>query len=428
MSPLLSLLVPAALAANPMGAGVAIREVAAPPTLVSGIASISVGKISGQVGGQIAAELKAGLADDEREVGRGTAADIAGDVVEMGAMVGGQMLASKLGGFGGKATNTVAQTAGAIAADKVRGDKLTLEDGLTVAPFPFKESGGKGVLAGSTEVDHKDERYKKEVELKDKDGNVVKDAEGRSVMTEVSCLKRTVTASLDWAVTAGGKELATGEQAQTMSDDKCGADVGDILSVDDIAASAARGMGHSIVAEIKPAWRSYRVGLKRAKHLAAPLRATRLGAHDQALCLFHHMTGLDPEDGVAKANLGAMHEVLGHHDEAIAAYAAAAEAGGPKRLATKGQERVEARKTEVAGMVEAYGLTWGIAAPDLAACPALPEGSPKLVKKPLTTTVDGNEIEVEKGETVFLQSEEGGTAKVLLIDGTPVEMPTKSLR
>jgi hypothetical protein len=415
-------------AANPLGPGISVREVAAPPELVSGISSISVGKISGAHGSLIADELVAGLQNDDREIGPGTAADIAGNVVQMGAMVGGQMLASKLGGIGSKATSTLTETAGAVVAGKITGDKLTLEDGLTVAPFPYKKSGGDGTISGSVAVEPSESRYEKKEPLKDDSGNVIKDSDGQTVMTTVQCLKRSATTTLTWSLDKGGKALLSGEESQTMSDDKCGKEIGDVLSIDDLASSAARGMGSGIVARIKPAWHSHRIGLRGGKALAAPIRAVRQGDHEGAMCLLHHLVEFDAENGAAHANLGAVHEALGHHDAALTAYATALEKGGPKRLAEKGAERTTARQAEVKGMVDAYGLTWAIEAPDFAACPTLPEGEPRLAKRKLSVEAGGETIEVEKGELLFLQSTEGKTSKVKTMEGTELELPAKALK
>ncbi len=428
MSILVSLLLGQAFAANPLGPGVTVKEVAAPPVLVSGVRTLTVQTIKGTGGKAVTSELVAGFEDHGREVGKGTAADRAGDLVQMGAMVGGQMLSAQIGGLGSKLTQTATATAGGAVAGLIAGDKFVLDDGLTVELFALQDKGADGVLSGVIENTDEDKRFEKEIELKDKDGNVVKDSEGKVVMTKVSCVRRTVTAKLTWTIQKGDAAAAGSERTGSAYDEKCGADIGDLNSVLGLAEAAASGMGMGIVADIKPAWRSYRVGLRKDKSLAAGLRAATKDEIPTAACLFNHMTGLDPANGTAVYNRGAIEEVLGQYDLAVASYASSLELGGPKRMATKGTERTAERKAEVESMVEAYGLEWTVQPLDYAACPALPEGTPKMVKKGTTFQVGDEEIEVDKGETVFVQSEDGGTAKVLLMDGTAVELPAKTLK
>jgi hypothetical protein len=416
-------------AANPLGAGLNVIEVAAPPTLVEGVRKITVKPFTGTGGEAVAAELKAGFADTERQVGIGTAGDVAAGVLKLGSQIGGQMIASKIPGLGGKIASGAAEAAGGMAAEAVRGDKITLDDGLTVELYSVVSSGADATLSGQIKSAHQDKAYTKTETVTDKDGNVVKDSNGNAVTQEIACTRRTVTATVTWSLDrAKGGPAAQGELQRDAADDKCAPDQGKLASVESLTKAAVGGAGAAIVAQITPAWRSYRVGLKREPHLAAPLRAARDGRHADALCLFHHMTGLDPADGAAALNLGALHEALGHHDAALAAYEKAAATGGPAKMAAEGKERVGARKAEVAGMLKAYDLTWKVPPPDLAACPRLPEGRPALLKSDQKVSIDGAEVELEKGELVFVTAEADKTATVTLLDGRSAQLPAKALK
>ena len=416
-----------ALAGKPMGAGIAVKQVQAPGTIVAGVPSLSVPKIAGTGGDQVRKELLAGLADTERQVGMGTMGDVASGVIQAGAQVGGQMLASKIP-VGGKIVATATETVGGLAAGAVEGDKLQLDDGLRIDVFEVKTSGGKGTLGGALKVTHKDESYEKEVDLKDKDGNVIKDENGVPLKTKVSCRRRNVTNTFTWSLDAGGDSKASGKKSHTLSDDRCAEDIKNLKSVESLAKGAAYGLGNEVILDIMPSWHVFRVGMKRNKGTAMPIATVKEGDHMAAMCMFEHLKDGLPDDFAAPLSLGGLYEALGHHDLSIAAYT---EAEGRKstKLGRDGLERVTARKAEVAQMVDAYGLTWKITDPDLGACPARPEGHFAAAKKKVDLTVDSGEpVKVDKGTPFVVLSEDGGTVQVQLLDGTRGTVPAKLVK
>lgn len=431
LPPLLFLSLSPALA-GALGPGVAVRQVVAPPQVVPGVRALRVTALSGPGGADIAAEIAAGLADPDREVGLGTVGDVASGVLKTGAKIGGDMLAAKLGGgFAGKLVGGMAEGTANLAADKLEGDKLVLEDGLTTTPFEVVQRGGDATLAGAVTVAPSTESYTKEVQATDSEGQPLTDSDGNPVMREVSCQRRTVTATVAWAVERGGEALASGESPRSVSDSHCADEEGSLASAQALTDVAVQGHGALIVAQIAPAWRSSRIELRRSPDLRLPMQHVRAGEHGKALCLAHHLRVLLPEDGAAAANTAGLLEALGHHDAAIEAWTAA-DGLGAGRVAAKGLERATARKAEVEGMVSAYGLDWAIGAPPLDACPALPDGRPAVVKKKgLERSVEpgGGALDtLSKGDRVFILEEADGLARVALLDGSEGWVPVKALK
>lgn len=422
-----SLAASTAVAGKPLGAGIAVREVQPPPTIVAGVPTLSVPTIPGTGGDQVRKELLAGFADTERQLGMGTVGDVASGVIQAGAQVGGQMLASKIP-VGGKLVATATETVGGLAAGAVEGDKVQLDDGLRIDVFQIKPTGGVGVLKGETAVSHTDDDYESEVDLKDKDGNVIKDENGVPLKTKVACTRRTVSTSFTWTLDAGGSTKTEGKQSHTISDDKCAEERKNLASVESMAEGAARGLGNEVILEIMPSWHVHRVGLRRSKTNAMPLDQIKAGEHFSAMCMLEHLKDGMADDAVAPANLGALYEALGHHDLSIAAYTEA-ESRKPMRMVQQGLERVTARKADVAAMVDAYGLTWKITDPDLTACPARPDGRFATAKKKVDLAVDGGEsVKVDKGTALVVLSEDGAEARVQLLDGTQGTLPTKLMK
>ena len=83
-------------------------------------------------------------------------------------------------------------------------------------------------------------------------------------------------------------------------------------------------------------------------------------------------------------------------------------------------------------MVAAYGLEWGVGAPDYAACPAMPDGRPAITKKnnlDLLADPAGAAVQtLEKGERVFVMATEGNLLKVQLLDGTEGYVSAKGVK
>ena len=417
--------------AGPLGPGVPVRQVVAPPQVVAA-QSLRVTPLSGTGGAGVAEEVAAGLADAERELGLGTVGDVASGALKAGAKIGGDMLAAKLGGgFAGKLVGGLAEGTANVAADAIESDKLQLDDGLTTTPFAVVKKGGDAALTGSVAVAPSTESYTKKVQATDSDGHPLTDSDGNAIMREVACQRRSVTATVSWAVEKAGAALASGESPRTVSDSHCAGDDGELASTQSLTSAAVRGHGAVIVAQIAPAWRVSRVNLQRSPDLRLPLGQVRQGDHGGALCVLHHVSGLLPDDPDAPTNEAAVLEALGHYDAALATYDLALSRGGG-RVATQGRERAAARKTEVESMVAAYGLDWKIGAPPLDACPAMPDGRPTVVKKKRSDRTDSPEGAVldtlEKGERVFIMEERDGLSRVQLLDGSEGWVTTKDLK
>ena len=341
----LAWLLPPTAQAAVLGPGIPVRQVMPPAQLVDGVPTLQVQDFSGPGGAGIAEEIVAGLEDGEREVGMGTAGDVASGVLKAGAAIGGQMLASKLGGgFGAKLAGGMVEGTANMAADKLQDEKIQLEDGLTTQPFALVKGGAAGVLGGKVSTQSGTENYTQEVPLKDEDGNTVTDGDGKTVMTQVSCTRRTVSASVAWAVTAGGAEKAAGVSDRSVSDSHCAGDGGALASVEALTAAATRGHGASIVAEIAPVWKAFRIPLKKSPDVRLPLMLIRRGEHQDALCVVHHMSGLAADDPVPPLNEGALLEALGHHEQAAASYGEALARKPGMNIAEKSLERVQGRK------------------------------------------------------------------------------------
>lgn len=426
------LLAPAAHAAG-LGPGIAVRQVMPPAQLVEGVPTLQVKAFSGPGGKGIAAEVVAGLENGERETGMGTAGDVASGVLKAGAQIGGQMLTSKLGGgFAAKVAGGMVEGTANIAADKVAAEKVQLDDGLTTQPFKLVTSGAKGVLSGKVSTQSGTKNYTKEVPAKDDKGNTITDSDGKTVMTKISCTRRTVSASVAWAVTGGGAEKATGVSERSVSDSHCAGDDGQLASTDALVKAATRGHGGSIVAEIAPSWRAFRIPMKKSPDARLPLMLTRKGEHQDALCVVHHMSGLSTDDPVPSLNEGALLEAFGHHDEAMAKYEEALGRKPGMKIAVKSLARATQRKSDVDAMVAAYGLDWKVSSPDYDSCPAMPDGRPAMTKKgklELLSAPGGDSVQtLTKGERVFVMATEGKMLKVQLLDGTEGYVSAKAVK
>ena len=163
LSPLVLLLVPAAYAGL-LGPGIAVHQVVPPAQVVEGVRTLKVDTFSGTNGKGITAEIVAALTNTEREVGLGTAGDVAGDALKMGSKIGGDLLAAQLGGgFGGKFAGGMAEGAGNMAADAIAGDKVNLDDGLRIDVFKVSTGAADGKVHGKVVTSSKDSKFKKNI-------------------------------------------------------------------------------------------------------------------------------------------------------------------------------------------------------------------------------------------------------------------------
>lgn len=420
-------------AAGPVLPGVEVRQVKPPPVLFEGVRSVEVPMISGAPGAIVHKELLAALADPAREVGSGTVSDKAGALLEVGASVGGQLLASKVPGLGGKLVKGATEAAGAAVADKVRAEKIVLQDGLKIDVFAVKPSGAEAKLKIALKTSSADKNTTQQVALKDDKGNDVKDEKGNTVMVDEPCLERVAKIDLEWTLERKGAPLSGSLPTATAGDRRCGKDMGKITKVDELTLLAAPGLGGSLARQIAPSWTSLRLPMRRSPLSRAPLERVAAGEVEAARCMFLRLgeletgaAGVDPDVWV---NLGAASEGLGFLPEAEAAYAGALQRKPGLNAAEEGRGRVTARRAEITAMERAYGLKYAIGAAP--ACPALPEGTAALVKKggPLLASGGGapTGVEVEKGELVFVRSRAGAFAEISTLDGKAGALPIKSV-
>lgn len=424
-------LVPAAQA-GPVLAGVELRQVTPPPVLFEGVRSIEVAPISGPNGAQVREELLATLADPNREVGTGTLSDKAGAMVELGAGIGAQLLASKVPGIGGKLVKGAAEAAGGAVADKVRADKIVLNDGLRIDVLQVKASGADGKLKVALKSASADRSYTEKVPLKDDKGNEVKDGNGATIMTERSCTERTTQLDLGWALEARSGAKNGALPTRKNQDTRCGEEQGKLLSAEALVAGSVPGLGGALAREIAPSWVSLRVPMRRSPLSRAPLEQVEAGQLEVARCMLQRIvelektvTGVDPD---AWLNLGAALEAQGQLQPAIEAYQGALQRKSSLKPASEGVSRVEQRVAAVASMERAYGLRYAV--PPSAACPELPAGAPALVKKGGGLVGPAGEAlgrEIEKGELVFVRESDGKLTELATLDGVVGRLPAKSL-
>jgi len=427
-------------AAGPVFAGVELRQVKPPPVLFEGVRSIEVSPIAGPSGAVVRDELLATLADPNREVGSGTLSDKAGALVELGAGIGAQMLASKVPGIGGKLAKGAAEAAGGAVADKVRAEKIVLNDGLRIDVLQVKTSGAEAKLKITLSSSSNDRTYTEKVPLKDDKGNEVKDSNGATVMTERSCTERSTQLDLAWTLEgAGGKggekkggPLSGALPSRANQDTRCGEEREKLASAESLISASAPGLGGALAREIAPSWVSLRVPMRRSPLTRAPMEQVAVGQLEVARCMLtriaefeNSVTGPDPEVWV---NLGAALEAQGQLRPAIEAYQGALQRKSGFKPASEGVSRVEQRLTEVASMERAYGLRYAV--PPSPACPAVPEGSPALAKKGADLLKPSGEKlgrDVEKGELVFVRTGDGKLTEISTLDGAVGMVPAKVL-
>lgn len=404
-----------------LGPGLMLRGVVLPPTVIEGVRSIKVEPFKGTGGAEISREAVAALKDPERVVGRAARAQAADAMVGAAGQMAGSMVASKVGGLGGKFVSGLTEGAVNRAADEIKDPVLTLDDGLRIDVFKVVEGAADAVLSGSVTVKDSLSDTKKKEEAKDSKGNTIKDDKGQTVYIEIPCKRRSVTASVHWTLRAkGGDNLAEETVEHSNADERCGPDIGKVASAEILAKAAVAGAGRELVGQFAPAWDQVRIDLDRNKALSESLKQARKGEVFPALCGVRNMLHYTPDDTDALYILGGLHEGLGWFDEARVHYERAIEVGHHKG-ATKARDRVVERQQEIARLEAAYGLKWKIGAADYSACPEVPEGRPVTAKKDvnLTAELGGGDVvaEVEKGTRLYVVAEEGGALQVSTADG-----------
>ncbi len=359
MIPLVLVLLAApARAANPLGPAFVVKQAVPPPEVVTGVRMLRIEPFAG-TDADVAAQIRAALDDPERRLT--DAAAIGAAAVDVAADVGSQYLGGLVGGgIQGKLVQGVAKNTVTAVADGLEHDPLVLDDGLTIDVFQVVDDGeADATLGGRVEVSASTENYTQKQPRRDKDGNVVKDADGKPVMVEVACKRRAVTVTVSWAIRGGSG--ADGVIERTAGDARCGDQVDQLASADALAAPLMQGLGMPIVREIAPAWRVQRLPLVRTKAVKDALKALRADDWTGARCALEAAAAANPDDPDVQFDLGVALEAFGHHDAARARYAAAQQARD-RKVYRKAAERLDARVAEVAAMTGGYGLTWTVPA------------------------------------------------------------------
>jgi hypothetical protein len=358
---------------------------------------------------------------------------MAGNLVEGIGQVGGQLVQQKLGGtFAGKLAGAATETAAVMVANEVREPRIQLEDGLKTDVYRIVTSKPDAILSGTIKTSSKDEETTQKEEVKDKDGNVVRDSAGKAVTVEIPCLRRTVTSELRWSLKPpNGEALAGRTVSATRVDEKCQEERKNVASAATMAKSAVTGMGAAIVAEIKPAWKVLRLPVERGPSVRDIIQMINRSEPERALCYAEQLHKLDPADAEMALARAALKEALGDLKGASEAYADVLTVDAKSRPARKGQERVAERQTEIATLERAHKLKWSPKAPDLNSCPRLPDGRPAILKKDtLLASSPGGKTgqELERGQRVFVVGEEGAVLKVSTVEGQVGFLPASNLK
>ena len=345
-----------AMAAGPVGPAVTVKQIAPPAQLVKGVKTLRVNDFSGLNGAEIAAEIKAELANDERlktdAAAMGKAALDAGTDVAasyVGGLVGG--------GIQGKIVEGLTKNTVSAVREATESDPLVLDSGLQINPFTLTEDKPDGNLGGTVEFTDSVEDYTTKQAATDGDGNVIKDADGNTVMTEVPCRRRSVEVSIGWHIRGGSN--ATGEVTRAGGDARCGADIGNLLDGQTIAAGITAGIGKEVVRDMAPAWRVRRLALNKTKLAKDALKLVRKSDWENARCAFGELAAAHPDDSDIQFDYGVFLEAFGHFNAAHKYYDAAI-AIKAKKPYTKAKERASERKAEVSSMIRAYGLDWTV--------------------------------------------------------------------
>jgi hypothetical protein len=422
----LALAAPSALAL-PLGPGVPVKRVIPPPVIISGVSKMTV-SISGVNGPALTTELVSALQSKDR-VTKGVDGTAMAKAAVDGVSQMGAAYAQALVPMGGKLAGGLVKTAGDMAEDSIEDHRILLNDGLRIDVFEIVKTNGQAGLAGASSVEEKTENYTQKVAAKDDKGNEIKDANGKTVMVEEACFRRTVTASVPWAVTSNkGQKLAGETFSGKSSSAGCGADIKKVAKKEDLIPGALAGFGLQIANTIAPVYELLRLDMDREKSIAEEIKLARKGQTFLAICGMRQVLKSRPEHNEALYGLGALHEGMGWYDEALAYYG---KASGNNRGAAKSIERVNARKGQIDTLATAYGTRFTVPAPDYATCPKVPDGREVYTKKDLdlTDAPGGNaRMTLEKGMKLYVVEEGADFTKVQTVDGTQGFLPTKALK
>lgn len=415
--------------AGPAGPGIVLKQVSAPPQVVTGVTSIDVVGITGFGADVVANEILAAAGDHDRvRLSRGAA--VAGALVDAGTDLASAYVEQAVGGGlqGKLAAGLTGAVAGALE-NELETEKFVLDDGLRIDVFTVAKGAGDARLVGSTERAESVRDFKAKVAKTDGNGNVVKDSDGKTGMVEISCKERKVNLTLAWTLQGAAGPLARGSVVRSAVDQKCGPDIGSLASAEALAQKALPGMGGEVADDLMPAWSIVRVPLKRDKEIDTEVDLAKQHQLMPAICGMRGMNAATEYQSDWLYDEGAMHEALGFHGEATALYQRALAADATHKLAAKGLERVSARAREVESLVRAYGMTWKIGSADYGTCPPLPTGRRVTMKKdaPLSDADGATIATLPRGMLVWVQ-EEGATLKVVTRDGRTGYVDAKAVK
>lgn len=347
-----------ARAAGPAGPSIVVKQVAPPKTMVSGVKTLQVNDFKGPMGPEVAAQVRAALADPERM--KSDAAAIGKEALDVGTDLAAQYVGSLVGGgIGSKLVEGLTKNTVTAVRNEIEEEPLILDAGLTINPFTVVESGADATLTGVISVSDTVESFTQKQQARDGDGNPRVDSEGKAIMVEVSCKRRMVDVQIDWSVRGTGN--AKGEVKRQSGDSRCGSDVSNLLDANTIAAGVLAGAGMPIVRDLAPAWRVKRLPMNKTKAAKDALKVNRQGDWQAARCAFRTAAEANPDDSDALFNHGVMLEAFGYFDAAQARYEQAL-ALKVKKPYENAVERLAKRRAEVESMTAAYGLTWTVPA------------------------------------------------------------------
>ena len=408
------------------GPGVKVKRVHAPPVVLRGVRSLQVRDFKGPYGSQVASGLRQALQDPDRSTGG--SGGVVGGLLEVGGAVAGEAV----GGSAGQLVRQVGSAAGSVADE---GGRVHIaDDGLKVDVFRIESSGADAAISGQIQVSDKVESYKAKQKKRNAKGQVVKNKDGKPIYITVSCKRRTVTTSIQWKVDSADGSLLTEKTIQRkLKDNRCGDDIGNLKSKDELGRASVRGVGPQIANTIAPSWGVDRLSYDRSKTIKEPIRLARQGEVAEAACAARAIAKADPYATEPKLALGVYMEALGYVQEAGTLYSSAAAVNGDK-LARKRADSLRTRMAEVETLTAAYGLTYAFGETQYGWCPELPDGRP-VVSKRSTALWTSRELDastkvssIPKGMKLFVVEETGSAFKVATLDGQEGWVPAKHVK
>lgn len=397
-------------AASPLGPSVKVKRVVPPAQLLEGIVRIQVDEFAGWRGDDVSAQLRQALQDGERMGGRAEGGGVVGDLIELGAEAAEAVVGEAIGGAGGQVVGGLVSDGVSAVGGAVGSDVIRIDDGLKPNVFQVVTSNADAKVSGDITVSEKVEDYKaKQI----KDGNYV----------DVDCKRRIVTTDIHWRiVSSSGVQLAERTFPRKATDSRCGSEVNNLASKDELATRALSKVGSRIANEFAPYYALERIDFKRDKVLKEVLELHRQDQPMRALCEARTVHAANTYNAEAALALGAFHEGLGYVEQAVALYKQAASIAADK-VTLQRQSEAEARLRDIETLNRAYGLTYNIGAPDYSMCPKLPDGRPAIVRRstPLLSDKDvataTKRAELPKGIKVYIVEEAPGMLRVVTASG-----------